>query len=278
MNQSDKTIVTTAQSSVRSTLNYTLDNGITPEVYFYKPPPGTVVNSPGNDPREVTIHNAWDRVNQVSVDREGFELKACPIAFNDFGDDAAIRGAFFKEVAEFVRVNVGARRVQVFDYNIRSKAVTELTTSAANPVRLVHSDYTPISGPQRVRDVLPDEADDLLKRRVAFFNLWKPIRRRVEELPLAVCDVASTVAADRLVMALRYPERTGQIYAMRYSPAHRWHYFPRMETNQALLLKCYDSEEDGRARFMPHSAFEDPTSPPDAPPRESIEVRTIAFF
>jgi hypothetical protein len=51
-----------------------------------------------------------------------------------------------------------------------------------------------------------------------------------------------------------------------------------MEPNQALLLNCYGSDEDGRARFMPHSAFDDPTSSPDAPARESIEVRTIAFF
>jgi hypothetical protein len=271
-------MIMTKESFVRSTLNYTLDNGITPAHYFYEPEPGTVLNPPGNDPHEVSIFDGWGKVDQLSLDREGFELNQCDIPFTRFDDDSAVRSVFFKEVAEFVRAQVGARRVHVFDYNNRAKTVATPTTLAANPVRLVHSDYTVVSGPQRVRDVLPDEAETLLERRFAFFNLWKPIRRRVEELPLAMCDVGSTVPADRIRLELRYLDRTGEIYTLRYSPAHRWYYFPKMEVNQALLLKCYDSETDGRARFMPHSAFEDPTSPPDAPPRESIEVRTIAFF
>ncbi len=264
--------------SVRSKLNYTLDNGLVPEYYFYQPAADVVVNPPGNDTREVEIHNGWDQAAQFSVDREGFMLRPCPIAFDCWGDDHAVRKDFFASVTSFMREHLGARRVHVFDYNVRSKAFTAPTTSAANPVRLVHSDYTPLSGPQRLRDVLPEEADDLQTRRFAFFNLWKPINRRVEELPLAVCDVGSTVAADLLPMKLRYPDRTGEIYAMRHSTQHHWVYFPRMETSQALLLKCYDSELDGRARFMAHSAFEDPSSPADAPTRESIEIRTMAFF
>jgi hypothetical protein len=51
-----------------------------------------------------------------------------------------------------------------------------------------------------------------------------------------------------------------------------------MERNEAILLKCYDSKEDGRARFTAHSAFEDPTSAPDAAARESIEVRALIFW
>ena len=145
-------------------------------------------------------------------------------------------------------------------------------------VLLVHSDYTPASGPQRVRDVLPDEADALLRKRVAFFNVWKPLYRRVEELPLAMIDAQSHDGADFLRMDLKYRERTGEIYVMRYSPLHRWHYFPGMDARQALLLKTYDSETDGRCRFMGHTAFEDPTTPSGAPKRESIEVRTMAFF
>lgn len=263
--------------SVSTTLNYTLDNGITPDHYFYEPPAGTVRHPPGDDPREVQVHDGWSRAASFDLDREGFALHECGIAFDRFSDDAAVRSEFFREVAEFVRGHVGARRVHVFDYNIRSKTIQTLTTSAANPVRLVHSDYTVKSGPQRVRDVLPDEAETLLGRRHAFYNVWKPLKR-VEELPLAMCDVGSTAPGDMLRMELRYPDRTGEIYAMRHSPAHRWYYFPFMEKDQALLLKCYDSEVDGRARFMAHSAFEDPTSAPDATPRESIEVRTIAFF
>ena len=79
-------------------------------------------------------------------------------------------------------------------------------------------------------------------------------------------------------MDLKYRERTGEIYVMRHSPSHRWYYFPHMQPDQALLLKTYDSETDGRARFMGHTAFEDPATPKNAQKRESIEVRTMAFF
>jgi len=123
-----------------------------------------------------------------------------------------------------------------------------------------------------------EDADDLLQRRVAFFNVWKPLYRRVEELPLAMCDASTHEPDDMLRMDLKYRERTGEIYVMRYSPKHRWMYFPFMEPNHALILKTFDSEVDGRCRFMGHSAFEHPDTATDAQKRESIEVRTMAFF
>ena len=116
------------------------------------------------------------------------------------------------------------------------------------------------------------------QRRVALYNVWKPLYRRVEELPLAMCDARTHDAGDMLRMDLKYRERTGEIYVMRHSAQHRWFYFPLMEPSHALLLKTFDSETDGRARFMGHSAFEDPETRADAPRRESIEVRTMAFF
>lgn len=48
--------------------------------------------------------------------------------------------------------------------------------------------------------------------------------------------------------------------------------------SEVMLIKCYDSVEDGRARFTAHSSFEGPSSPDDAPARESIEVRTLVLF
>jgi hypothetical protein len=184
-------------------------------------------------------------------------------------------------VVNFVKLHTGAKRVVVFDHTIRKRLPSDLKaqTEVQRPaVLLVHSDYTVISGPQRVRDIVPDDADDLLQRRVAFFNVWKPLYRRVEELPLAMCDASTHEPDDMLRMDLKYRERTGEIYVMRYSPKHRWMYFPFMEPNHALILKTYDSEVDGRCRFMGHSAFEHPDTAPDAQKRESIEVRTMAFF
>ena len=81
-----------------------------------------------------------------------------------------------------------------------------------------------------------------------------------------------------LIMELKYRERIGEIFVMRHSDSHRWWYFPRMTPDQALLLKTYDSETDGRARFMGHTAFEDPNTPANALTRQSIELRAMAFF
>jgi len=272
-----------APETVRSTFNYTRDTGVMPEVYFYEPPPGTKIHDPGDDPHEMPVLNGWDRANKFSLDREGFALREFRSSFDRWEDDEAVRRDFYGDVISFLKNEVGARRVVVFDHTIRAKRnekqqTAEDTTTQRAPVMLVHCDYTPNSGPLRVRQLLPGEAESLLARRVAFYNFWKPLRRRVEERPLAMCDVTSSVEDDFVTMALRYRERDGEIFVMRHSPRHAWWYFPHMTPEHVVLLKTYDSETDGRARFVGHSAFEDPTSSPDAPFRESIEIRTIAFF
>jgi len=267
--------------SVRATLNYTVDNGRPPDYYFYEPDPDVELNPPGTDVQDMDIHDAWHLRDRLSVDREGFELHDFDPSFSEFQDEQCIRDSFHPQVVDFVKAHTGAKRVVVFDHTIRRRMPADLKvqTEVQRPaVLLVHSDYTVRSGPQRVRDVMGDEAEGLLNRRVAFFNVWKPLYQRVEELPLAMCDAQTHDPDDMLRMDLKYRERTGEIYVMRHSPRHHWMYFPHMEASHALLLKTYDSETDGRCRFMGHSAFEDPTTPPGAPKRESIEVRTMAFF
>jgi hypothetical protein len=271
----------TVLPKVRARINYTVDNGIPPDYYFYEPDPSIKLNPPGTDLREVDIHDAWSLRGSLSADREGFELQDFTDRFEQFDDDSAIHEVFYPQVVEFVKRHTGAKRVEVFDHTIRKRLSSDLKqqTEVQRPaVMLVHSDYTPASGPQRVRDIVPNEAEELLKRRVAFFNVWKPLYRRVEELPLAMCDTRTEQSGDLLRMALKYRDRTGEIYVMRYSPKHVWYYFPHMDAQHALILKTYDSETDGRARFMGHTAFEHPETPVGALKRESIEVRTMAFF
>jgi hypothetical protein len=268
---------------VRSTFNYTLDDGNVPEIFFYEPEEPVEPHQPGNDPREMSVFDGWSRVDRFSLDREGFELQPFGYKFDRWSDNTAIETQLYPKVTEFIRKHVGAERVHIFDHTIRSKVnerkqTSEDSTTQRAPVLLVHCDFTPHSGPLRVRQILPDEADKLLQRRVAFYNFWLPFNNRVEEMPLAMCDATTSPDADLLKMILRYRDRTGEIFVMRHSEVHRWWYFPLMEPTQALLLKTYDSETDGRARFMGHSAFTDPTTPPDARTRSSIEIRTMAFF
>ncbi|MGB7098991.1 MAG: CmcJ/NvfI family oxidoreductase, partial [Xanthobacteraceae bacterium] len=122
-----------------------------------------------------------------------------------------------------------------------------------------------------------DEAQELLQGRVQVINLWRPIRGPLLDAPLAVCDARSVEPDDLVPSDLVYPDRVGETYSVTHRPSHQWFYFRNMRADEVLLLKCYDSKTDGRARFAPHTAFTDPTTPPDAAPRESIELRALVF-
>jgi len=178
-----------------------------------------------------------------------------------------------------VKSETGAARVEVFDHTLRT-ADDELREAhkIREVVRRVHNDYTEWSGPQRVRTFLPQEADELLRRRFAVIQVWWPIRHPVETWPLAIADAQSISPESLVVTERRYPDRIGQTYAITYDPGHRWYWFPRMRPDEALVFKTYESQKGGRARWTAHTAFEDPTTMPDARPRESIEIRTLAFF
>ena len=186
---------------------------------------------------------------------------------------------YYPEMEALVKAQTGAARVVVFDHTLRTAddAARE-ARKIREVVRRVHNDYTEWSGPQRVRDLLPQEAEALLRRRFAIVQVWRPIRYPVETFPLAICDAQSLSPADLVVSERRYPGRIGQTYAITHNPAHRWYWFPQMRREEALVFKVYDSIKDGSARWTAHTAFEDPTAPPGARPRESIEIRTLALF
>ena len=159
--------------------------------------------------------------------------------------------------------------------NCSSRQTSKLVSA---PVLSVHNDYTEWSGPQRVRDLLPADADDLLSRRFAIIQVWRAIDRPIQSNPLGMIDARTVAPQDLIAAERRYPSRVGETYQVKFNPAHAWYYFPMLRRDEAIIFKVYDSLNDGRARFTPHSAFADPTTPADAPPRQSIEIRTIAFF
>jgi hypothetical protein len=224
----------------------------------------------------VPIYNARALTESLSLDVEGFVLQRCATAMKNFYDPEEVRSVYYPEVEELVKQVTGAVRVVAFEHDVRCAPVAKRGASAVRePVRVVHDDYTEKSAPERIRLYLCDEADSLLRGRYAVINVWRPIENPVEEAPLAVCD-ARSLANEDLV-----PTEEGvkhEVYLFNYNSRHCWFYFPNMQNDESLLIKCYDSLNDGRARLTAHSAFDDPTSPPNARPRESIEVRTLVFF
>jgi hypothetical protein len=269
-----------ALSFVTAELNYLTPSPYRPRTFTFEPPSGEPKSNIVPEPHRLPIHDARPVSDIISLDREGFALVRQKSAVKDFYDEDEVKAVYYPEAERLIKAATGADRVLVFDHTVRKRVEGSADSrdgGPRQPVARVHVDHTARSGPQRVRDLLPDEADELLKGRVQIINLWRPIRGPLRDSPLAVCD-AGTVKFDELVASdLVYAHRVGETYSVKYDPDHRWYYVPEMTPDEILLLKCFDSRADGPARFAPHSAFIDPTTPSDAAPRESIELRTLVF-
>lgn len=231
------------------------------------------------DPRPMNIQNGRPMARQFSLDGNGFVFVEHKTAVTDFFDRRQLESVYHPEVERLIKTLSGADRAVVFDHTLRSGDESEREARLIRePVLSAHNDYTEWSGPQRVRDFLPDEAEALLARRFAIIQVWRAISKPIQANPLAIADARSVAFEDLMVAERRYPNRVGQTYRLRYSPAHRWFYFPEMRRDEALVFKVFDSAKDGRARFTAHTSFDDPSTLPGAPPRQSIEARALAFF
>jgi hypothetical protein len=247
--------------------------------YAYDPPAGVLRRSGKYVVQSVAIHNGREEIGDLSLDTNGFVLTPHETTVKDFYDPDEVKAVYYPEVERLLKRVTGAERVLIFDHVVRNPVLAERGEKGARePAKIVHNDYSFKSAPRRVRDHLPEEADRLLRNRFAEINVWRAIRGPIESSPLALCDARSLSPEDIVPSDLVYRERVGETYGFLYNPKHRWYYFPRLEPNEAILLKCYDSKDDGRARFTAHTSFDDPNSPPNAAPRESIEVRALLFW
>ncbi len=268
-----------APDTIEASVNYLLQTSEQPFTYTGGPGSTEVRSNSVHDPHRVTLHNGRPFADRFTLERNGFHFRRHDTKMRDFFDEDEIRRVYYPEMEALIKAETGAARVVVFDHTLRTAddAARE-ERKIREVVRRVHNDYTEWSGPQRVRDLLPQEADALLRHRFAIVQVWRPIRYPVETFPLAICDAQSVSTNDFVISERRYPNRVGQTYAITYNPAHQWYWFPRMRRDEALVFKVFDSAQDGRARWTAHTAFDDPTAPPNARPRESIEIRTLAFF
>jgi hypothetical protein len=247
---SDTALQSPAPRAVRAEIPYTADTGETLVNETFGPNNIRRRSSGTLEWHAVDVQDGRPLAGTLSLDRNGFLLVRHETAVRDFFDPHEIESVYYPEVAALIR----------------------------EPVLWAHNDYTEWSAPQRVRDLLPDEADALLARRFAIIQVWRAINRPIQSNPLAIADAGSVAFDDLLVAERRYPGRIGQTYRLRYNPAHRWFYFPEMRRDEALVFKVFDSLNDGRARFTAHTSFDDPQTPRGAPPRQSIEARALVFF
>jgi hypothetical protein len=228
----------------------------------------------------LAISDARGLTPPPALDREGFELAPFPTATTDFYDDGAVERDYYPEVEAFLKRQTGAAEVFIFDHTVRVQDDRKRQEKAKRlPVTVVHNDYTEKSAPQRLKDLLePAMAARFLGRRFAMVNVWRSIGATAERMPLAVADARTMAAGDYVATDLVYEDRTGEIYQVANGAGQCWHYFSGMRRDEVVLLKCFDSALDGRARWTAHGAFDNPKAPAGTPARESIEVRTVLSF
>jgi hypothetical protein len=273
---------------VTAALNYLVDTSETP-VFRQTTTATDIVSVSGvRQPRTVTIRNARPMAKKLSLDVEGFGFVEQATQVTDFNDDAQLASVYTPEIENLVAAIAGAREAVVFDHTRRSTLASHREKyGSRDPVPAPHSDYDDASARQRMRDKFGDAADERLRGRFAIVNVWRSMSGLIEQWPLTVCD-ARTIDDDFLISTRREapirPEpsfeyaRPSATRHAAYDANHRWYYFPRMAQNEVLLFKNYDTLTDGTAQFSLHSAFEDPNTPRDAAPRETIETRAFVFY
>ncbi len=269
------------EKSVQGVVQFTVPTGETPV---------TIVGKGGgrNDPKtgtyemkEITIRDGRPIADQFDLEKQGFVFLRNDTRVRDFTDDNEVRSVYYPEVEQLLLEQTDAKEVLIFDHTIRiGDPAKREALKVRDPVRNAHNDFTDDSAPQRVRDLLPrQEAERKLQRRFTSINVWRPLIGPVKIDPVAICEWGSIGPDDMIVAKRNYGNRVGGILNLSYNPDQRWFYFPEMQRDEVILLKCFDSERDGRARWTAHAAFEDPAgSDPRLPARESIEVRTLLFY
>ncbi|KAF4123879.1 Methyltransferase [Geosmithia morbida] len=274
---------------------------VTVNLNFYEPPadPSSVPfifvdplpSDPGRNFTDLVVptrlHDIRGRESSYNnLDRDAFAVVrgVPPSAEDRFRDDASIKANYYPEVERLLLDSIpGSERVYIFDHTIRR----DDPSSDRHPVQSVHIDQTAASAAKRVRRYFGadgDEAERLLAGRYRIVNVWRPLGDGpVESHPLAFASSETVDDADVVPVEHRYRSGyVGQTAAIRHNPAQRWYYLSGMTGDERLLLECFDSDalRPGSAVAggrVPHSAFEDPRTAPDAKPRESIEVRALVF-
>ena len=264
-----------APSAVEATLRYVVAG----EKAVFYPTDRTRSYWPAEEHR-VRIENMRPHAHELALERNGFVLVREPSAVKNFYAPDEVRSVYYPEVSRLVKRLTGAEKVLVFGEIARSDGGT--TGDGRLPAYGAHVDYGESTVRAFVTELVgAEEASRWLKRRFVLMNLWRPITP-VLRTPLALCDASSVAATDlndsEIRGGLNDPNRPSMWgFNLSYNPRHRWYYAPRMQPDEVLAFKLFDSDAS-RVQWTGHTAFDDPTAPPDAPPRESIEIRTISFM
>lgn len=265
---------------VATQLNYWDDPGDgsrpTP-IYIGK---GHITNERPHRPHSFVISDVSGEEDQYSLDSHGFQFHRRSCTDKEFLDDRKIEAEYYPECAELLRAVTGANRIHIFNHKVRRGPTQWHHLGLKNlanrgPVTRTHVDQSYDGAERRLRWELPEEADDLVKRRYQIINVWRPIKEVLKD-PVAVADAKSVPDADLVAADLNEQGYPGESWVVKYNPAHRWYFKHQLSPEEVLLIKCFDSDKAVARRAL-HTAFEDPAYR-DNEARQSIEVRCLVLY
>ena len=265
---------------VEADLNYIVDDGQKPVMYVDWPEEEHKAHPPKYEMHRCRIYDARPVADQFDLATHGFAFARIPSKIKDFYDKDEVERVYNEEVVTIIKDAIGASKVVVFDHTFRTlnDAILE-ANNTREPVKAVHNDYTDRSARQRLRDIMGDEkAEELLKKRFAIVQTWRPINQPVFTEPFALADGRTIPNSGFVALERRYSHRIAETYHISYDPNHVFYYLSGMTPEETYIFKVYDSDKEAGVPFTGHTAFDDPTSPQGAPPRESVESRALAFF
>jgi hypothetical protein len=227
---------------------------------------------------EVTFHDLRPHLHELGLERNGFLVVDEPSGIADYADPAQL-DAYCRATEGLVQRLTGAVRVISFGPILRTNATG--THGHNQPAFGAHVDYGAKTVADFTRKIVGEEdAARLLAKRHMLINVWRPIVM-VESAPLALCDARTVKREDlfdsEIVGGLGGLDFSLWGFNLAYASGQKWCWVPHMQPWEAMVFKLFDSDPDA-VQFTAHSAFEDPTAPSDAAPRQSVELRTIAFL
>ncbi len=264
-------------TTVRAPIAYVADTGERPRYYANAHEKDTIVLAPVD--MDITDMRGQD----LSLDREGCVLAACPSAVSDWADQGQIARVHLPELDALLKSLTGCDFVSTTPRGIlRFSEKSGKTGSSDNshPARFAHVDVSPETG-TRFRAQSAPEGQTIV--RSAQYNVWRALSGAPQDVPLALCDYRS-IAGEELIKADAIfdppggaPEFSFEGYVVAHHPGHRWMWFRDMGPDEVIVFKTSDSDPD-QAQCIPHVAFDCPDVPEDAPPRVSVEMRANCYW
>ncbi len=276
--------------TVFAPLRYVAPQAQALHTYAYDPPDGALRFNGTLVEHTMPIRDARGLNDEVGLQGMGFMLMEQRSDVSQFGCDRQLIDIGYPEAEALVRDLTGAPHARVFDHTLRRRAAHRPPldglggsfAAVREPVGRVHADYTPMSSPIRLRHALGEEAAArAMLSRYFIIGLWRPLLYEpLQDAPLALADARNVYREHLMTNDIVYRERRGQTYAVRHDAAHRWYYFADQTRDEVTVFMHYDSARalDVVTGTCPHTAFEHPQTPAGATPRQSIELRVLAWY